>query len=584
MDSGSSRSTIKSKRWRVRSTLALAVVVTLATGCGTRLTRSSIAAVNGSTGSAGSGSALAAGASGSTGGASGSATGGSGGSSGDLSGGGTSGGSTPSGAVTGGSTGGSSTGGSSGSGAASTGGSATGAASTGGSTGTGGSSTGGSSTGGSSTGGSSTGGSSTGGSSSGGGSSTGGSSTGGSGGGAVGTASILNNPIFGGNAPCTPATGSPIQIGNVSTLSGVLGELFHPVVPALQTFVKAQNNCGGLNGHPINLTVEDDQDDPSTAASDGQDEIQNHHILAFVGNIQVLTIDNMVSLVNSTHVPIIGGDITNNTWFSSSYIFPEGPPPEAISFGYLQSMTQIYHDKVVGDAYCLEVPQACEQIDAGFKALAGQFGATDAASIQISIVSPSYTSQCLTFQNKKVQALALTVDAATQSRFASSCASVGYHPQYIAYPLGVGNQSQFFGNANLGNTYVPLNTFPWMDNATPVERYYQASVAKYNPGFVTGDAASLGWTSGALMVAASTDLTSNPTSAQFLNALYQFKGQSFTTLGGMTAPLTFNQGGLPTVPYCLFAAVSNSSNTAWNTAKSVDHAVCTSVTAPNSPK
>jgi len=375
-----------------------------------------------------------------------------------------------------------------------------------------------------------------------------------------------------------------VNIGNVSTLSGVLGQLFEPVVPSLQVFVKAQNACGGLDGHPIHLVIEDDQDDPSTAASDAQNEIENDHILAFVGNIQVLTISNMVSIVNSTHVPIIGGDITNNTWFSSPYIFPEGPPPEAISFGYLQAMTQIYHDTNVGDVYCLEVPQACEQINAAFLALAPQLGATVKSNIQISIVSPSYTSQCLTAQSDKIQAMALTVDAATQGRYATSCASVGYHPQYIAYPLGVGNQSEFFGNANLGGTYVPLNTFPWMDDATSAEQYYQQQVAKYDPGFTTGDAASLGWTSGALLVAASQDLTSSPTSAQFLQALYQFKGQSYTTLGGMTAPLTFNQGGLPTVPYCLFAAVSNSTNTGWNTAKSVDHAVCTNLTAPDSPK
>lgn len=50
-----------------------------------------------------------------------------------------------------------------------------------------------------------------------------------------------------------------MTIGNVSTLSGVLGQLFSPVVPALQTFVKSQNACGGgLNGHPMKLFVDDD--------------------------------------------------------------------------------------------------------------------------------------------------------------------------------------------------------------------------------------------------------------------------------------------------------------------------------------
>jgi len=39
---------------------------------------------------------------------------------------------------------------------------------------------------------------------------------------------ITNSAIFGGTAPCKPATLSEIPIGNVSTLSGILGELFAP--------------------------------------------------------------------------------------------------------------------------------------------------------------------------------------------------------------------------------------------------------------------------------------------------------------------------------------------------------------------
>jgi branched-chain amino acid transport system substrate-binding protein len=405
----------------------------------------------------------------------------------------------------------------------------------------------------------------------------GGSAGEGSGGGASGAVAATGAtggvpPILGGNAPCSPATKSEVNIGNVSTLSGVLGLLFSPVVPAINTFVKATNDCGGLNGHKIKLFVSDDQGDPSTATTVAKRQIQDNKILAFLGNIQVLTIDGMVGLINETKIPIVGGDLTNNTWFSSPYIFPQGSAPAAVSIGYLQAATQVYKQTDVGNVWCLEVPQACTQIDKAFREHAGKFGATVRSSIQISITAPSYTSQCLQAQDAGVKVMALTVDAPTQNRYADSCAKVGFKPQYVAYPLGVGNEEQFLGNPNLANTYVPLQTFPWMSSGTPAMKYYQDSVKRYNPGAVQGYASSLGWTAGAMLVQASKFLSDTPTTAELLKGLWTFKGGPETTLGGLTAPLTFAEGQLPKAPFCLFAAVSNKDNSGW--ASTVDKPVC----------
>ncbi|HEY2834398.1 MAG TPA: ABC transporter substrate-binding protein, partial [Sporichthyaceae bacterium] len=321
---------------------------------------------------------------------------------------------------------------------------------------------------------------------------------------------VASQQIFGGKAPCQPANLSPINIGNVSTLSGVLGQLFAPVVPGLKTFVAAQNACGGLNGHPIRLFVEDDQGDPSTAVTKINDEIKNAKVLAFVGNIQVLTVDAVVATIKRAGIPVIGGDITNNTWFSNPLMFPQGSPPQAISYGYTVAATDYFKKKSLGDIWCLEVPQACAQIDKALKEIGPQVGVNVVKTTQVSITSPSYTTQCLDFKNAGVEVLAMTFDAASQNRLAKSCDQVGFHPNWAAYPLGVGNEKQFLGSPLLGNTYVPLNTFPWMGNETPAEQYYQASVKKFNPGFTSGDAASLGWTAGALLVAASTNLSANP--------------------------------------------------------------------------
>ncbi|WP_019877557.1 ABC transporter substrate-binding protein [Sporichthya polymorpha] len=395
---------------------------------------------------------------------------------------------------------------------------------------------------------------------------------------------VASHAIFGGNAPCKPATLSEVAIGNVSTLSGVLGELFSPVRPALETWVASQNACGGLNGHKIRLYIEDDQGDPSTASSKVQAMIQSKKVLAFVGNIQVLTVDAVKPVIERSGIPIIGADITNATWFGSDKLFPQGPPGFGVAFGYLDGAVNYFKKKNVGNIWCIEVPRACEQINRAMKELAPEFGATFKKDIQVSITSPSYVQQCLDFKAAGVEVLAMTFDAASMNRLARSCSQAQYFPKVLPYPLGVGNEKQFLqGNKWLGDAYVTMNHFPWFGNSTPAEKYWQASIKKFNPGFTSGGAASLGWTAGALLVAAAAELPAeNPTTADLLKVLYQFKGQKFTELGGLTGPLTFNEGGTPKVPYCLFAGIANADNTGW--AKAISKPKCTNKFAPSDPQ
>lgn len=394
---------------------------------------------------------------------------------------------------------------------------------------------------------------------------------------------IASAPIFGGTAACKPATLSEIPLGNVSTFSGVLGELLAPVRPALETFVASQNACGGLNGHKIRMYFEDDQSDPATAITKVQALIQQKKVLAFVGNIQPLSIDAVIPTINKAGIPIIGGDLVSNTWFTNELLFPQGAPPGAVAYGYLQGATTYFKKTNVGDIWCIEVPRACEQIDRAYKELAPTVGATVKKSIQASITSPSYVQQCLDFKNSGVEALALITDAATMNRLARSCEQVQYFPNVMPTPLGVGNEKQFLtGNKWLGNSYVTMNYIPWWADDTAVQKYFHAAVKKYNPGFSMGGAAMTGWNSGALLVAAAAGLGANPTTADLLNGLWQFKGQKWTELGGLNGPRTFQQDGLPKVPYCLYAGISNSTNTGW--AKAISKATCTETIAPSDPQ
>ena len=395
---------------------------------------------------------------------------------------------------------------------------------------------------------------------------------------------VATSPIFGGTGVCKPATLSPVNIGNVSTLSGVLGELFSPVRSALETFAASQNACGGLNGHKINLFIDDDQGDPATASTKVQHMIQTKKILAFVGNIQLLTVDAVVPIIKKFGIPILGSDLTNNTWFTNPLFFPQGSSVQSMAYGYIDTALNHFKTPNIGQVWCIEVPRACEQMERAFQELAPMMGATVKKSIQVSITAPSYVQQCLDLKNAGVEALGLSFDAASQHRLARSCTQVGYFPKVMPYPLGVGNEKQFLqGNKWLGNAYVSMNHFPWFASNTPAERYWQASVKKFNPGFASGGTAAMGWASGALLVAASAGLSAeNPTTQQLLDTLWSFKGQKWTTLGGLTPPLTFVKDGNPRVPYCLYAAISNADNTGW--AKAVSKPVCTDLLAPSDPQ
>ncbi|HVE27881.1 MAG TPA: ABC transporter substrate-binding protein, partial [Sporichthya sp.] len=331
---------------------------------------------------------------------------------------------------------------------------------------------------------------------------------------------VETQAIFGGTASCRPATASEVRIGNVSTLSGVLGELFAPVVPALNAFVASQNACGGLGGHKIKMFISDDQGDPSTAISKIAEMVEKTKVLALVGNIEPLTMDGVTATLKKYNLPVIGADLVSQVEMTTPLIFPQGQNVQATSYGFLYATKNVFHVQKFGNLYCLEVPRPCEAAARANRELAPQFGVQVVKQIQVSITAPSYVQECLQLKSAGAQVLALNIDAASMVRIARSCTQTGFFPKTVAYPLGVGNEKQFLqGLKFLGGTYLPLNHFPWMGNSTPAEKYWQAMRSKYIPGAENGGAAALGWSAGALLVAASAGMSpsAEPTTQNLLD-------------------------------------------------------------------
>jgi branched-chain amino acid transport system substrate-binding protein len=101
----------------------------------------------------------------------------------------------------------------------------------------------------------------------------------------------------------TTATGSPIKIGNISPVSGVLA--YPGVAAAVKAAVRDVNDHGGIAGHPIDLIFCDEASDPNKAAACARTMVSNH-VAATVGDFSPTGEQNITPILAAAKIPQIG--------------------------------------------------------------------------------------------------------------------------------------------------------------------------------------------------------------------------------------------------------------------------------------
>lgn len=82
-----------------------------------------------------------------------------------------------------------------------------------------------------------------------------------------------------------PATGTPYKIGVLNTMSGDFGFLGKDLVDTANMEIELINANGGVNGHPLELVVEDDAGDPAKAVAGFTKLADDPEILAIIGPV-----------------------------------------------------------------------------------------------------------------------------------------------------------------------------------------------------------------------------------------------------------------------------------------------------------
>jgi branched-chain amino acid transport system substrate-binding protein len=107
-------------------------------------------------------------------------------------------------------------------------------------------------------------------------------------------------------------------IGVTAAMTGPAAATQAPVIEMLRIYVDRLNGSGGINGHRINLLIEDDQAEPSKAAANAIKLIRQENVMLLIN-----------SSFSSTYGPVIAESKRANVplWFAGAVCPKETHPP-----------------------------------------------------------------------------------------------------------------------------------------------------------------------------------------------------------------------------------------------------------------
>ena len=134
-----------------------------------------------------------------------------------------------------------------------------------------------------------------------------------------------------GSGSAAPPSGEPIKVAQIAAHSGQLAQLGDWDKEALDLAFKEKNDAGGVCGRPLELTVFDDQGDPTVGVNVTRQALDTGIVAAFATTESAVTLA-AVPLFADAKVPhFTAGQSDAITKEGSAYVFRDGPPAAAFN-------------------------------------------------------------------------------------------------------------------------------------------------------------------------------------------------------------------------------------------------------------
>ncbi|MDT7662216.1 MAG: branched-chain amino acid transport system substrate-binding protein [Pseudonocardiales bacterium] len=320
---------------------------------------------------------------------------------------------------------------------------------------------------------------------------------------------------------------------------------------ALKAWEQWVNAQGGVAGHPVQVVVADDGGDPARSQAARKRLVDEEHVVAFVGNMDLLTGGSFLAYHAQTRVPVVGGT-GGAYYYDSPFFFPQNTYAPARFTTLLAAIA----DQVPGGAklatiVCVENRATCADAAKAWSAESGGFGQQVVYQAQVSISQPDFTGECIGARDAGAAVLLLGLDAGATQRVARSCARQGYHPRFAGL---LGSQG-LAAVSDLDGLILPSPSFPWTSTSNPARQAFATAMATYTPDAELDLFATSIWTS-AVLFARAVELVGPKeviTNEDVLRGLWSMHGD---TLGGLTYPLTFTEGQPAPKKVCYFLMVT----------------------------
>jgi branched-chain amino acid transport system substrate-binding protein len=344
--------------------------------------------------------------------------------------------------------------------------------------------------------------------------------------------------------PASAASKSAVVIGDLCSCTGPEASTISQTTDVVQAWAKSVNAKGGLNGHPVTIVVKDDGYNPATSSADAQALVEQDHVVAIFDNSDE---DNAwEKYIQTAGVPVLGA-----TESDAGYQNPDFFPPGG-TFNYSDGAGAVAAHKagIKTEAilYCAEVA-ICQESSQEAKVLLPKLGMKLVYTTSISFSSPNYSAQCLAAKQSGAQSMAVGDASAIVTKVAQDCATQGFKPIELSADGSVA--IAWLGVPAMNGNIDVQGDVPWFVHNAATKPMY-AALNKYAPGVTTGpnfgEVVVQSWAAGVLLQEAAANLGATPTSGQILTGLYSLKN---TTLGGLSAPITFHKGQTASNP-CFF--------------------------------
>jgi branched-chain amino acid transport system substrate-binding protein len=348
-------------------------------------------------------------------------------------------------------------------------------------------------------------------------------------------------------AASTTPTGASIRIGAICDCTGPQAAQIGQEDKVIKAWAATVNAAGGLNGHPVQVTVLNANQDPGKALQDAKVLVEQNHVVAIVD--YTLADAAIAKYVAQKGVPVIGGVSQDAVFLTDPDFYPTSAQLVMQTIGTF-ALAKEHGLKHVGVLYCAESPICAELVPLAQGA--GKLNGIKVTALKVSSTAPNYTAPCLALKSAGVDGMFAAVQSAAVLRITDNCAQQGYKPTPI-------NESTTTNNAwlkdpNLDGAILSGAGANPFDASTPAVAAFRDAMDKYYPGFTSSpqfDTDYLGnWTGGKLIEAAAkaANLSPSSTPADVKKGLYALHDE---TLGGLTGPLNYTPGKPAFVP-CYF--------------------------------